>query len=180
MLKYLKCFSSWDNVTRNESESFDGLSAKSKESLPTANGESFVKELLLSTSNESICFGQHLNNFHRRNIGPLSLAHININPIRYKFNQLVYGVKGTVDVLMITETKLDDSFPTMQFNIERYHTFGLDRNKYGGEILLYVQDDIPSEFIPMNSTIESCFIELVWGKRNAVLIKLTVVSFRII
>ena len=62
---------------------------------------------------------------------------------------------------MITETKLDDSFPTMQFNIERYHTFGLDRNKYGGEILLYVQDDIPSEFIPMNSTIESCFIELV-------------------
>ena len=32
LLKYLKCFSSWD-VTRNESESSDGLSAKSKESL---------------------------------------------------------------------------------------------------------------------------------------------------
>ena len=63
---------------------------------------------------------------------------------------------------MITETKSDDSFPTMQFNIERYHTFGLDRNKYGGGILLYVRDDIPSKFIPMrNSTIESFFMKLV-------------------
>ena len=153
----------------------------SQRNLSTANGESFVKELQLSTSNEGICFGHHLNNFQRRNIGRLSLAHININSTRYKFNQLVYGVKGKVDFLMITETKSDDSFPTMQFNIERYHTFGLDRNKYGGGILLYVRDDIPSKFIPMrNSTIESFFMELVWGKRNAVLINLTVVSFRII
>ena len=45
---------------------------------------------------------------------------------------------------MITETKLDDSFPTMQFNIEGYHTFRLDRNEYGGGILIYVRDDIPS------------------------------------
>ena len=77
----------------------------------------------LSTSNEDICFGQHLSNLRRRNIGRLIFAHININSIRYKFDQLVYGVKGKVDVLMITETKLDDSFPTMQFNIEGYHTF---------------------------------------------------------
>ena len=76
-----------------------------------------------STSNEGICFGLHLNNLRRRNIGRLILAHININSIRYKFYQLVYGVKGKVDVLMITETKLDDSFPTMQFNTEGYHTF---------------------------------------------------------
>ena len=174
-------FPIWDNVARNESESSDRLSAKSKEPLSTANGESFVKELQLSTSNEGICFGQHLNNLHRRNIGRLILAHINVNSIRYKFDQLVYGVKGKVGVLMITETKLDYSFPTMQFNIERYHTLGLDRSKYGSGMLLYVRDNIPSKFIPMkNATIESFFIELVWGKRNAVLIKLTVVLFRII
>ena len=62
---------------------------------------------------------------------------------------------------MITETKLDDSFTTMQFNIEGYCTFRLDRNEYGGGILLYVQDEIPSKFIPMkNSTIECFFVEL--------------------
>ena len=86
---------------------------------------------------------------------------MNINSIRNKFEQLVYGVKGKVDALMITETKLDDSFPTMQFNIEGYYTFRLDRNEYGGGILLYVRDDIPYKFIPMmNSTIEAFFIEL--------------------
>ena len=100
-VKYLKGFSSLDNVTRNESESSDGLSTKSKESLSTANGESFFKEPQLSTSNEDICFGQHLNNLRRRNIGDLMLAHININSIRYKFDQLVYGVKR--NVLMITD-----------------------------------------------------------------------------
>ena len=132
------------NVTQNESESSAGLSTKSKESLVTANGESFFKEPQHSTSSEDIRFGQHVNNLRRRNIGRLILAHININSICYKFDQLVYGVKGKDDVLMITETKLDDSFPTIQFNIEGYHTFRLDRNEYGGGILIYVRDDIPS------------------------------------
>ena len=68
---------------------------------------------------------------------------------------------------MITETKLDDSFPTMQFNIEGYHTFRLDRNEYGGGILLYVRDDFPSKFIPMkNSTIKGFFIELNLSKKK--------------
>ena len=123
--------------------------------------KAFLESLNSSTSNEYICFGQLLNNPCRKNIGDLILAHININFIRCKFDQLVYGVKGNFDVLMITETKLDDSFPTMQFNIEGYYTFRLDRNEYGGGILLYVRDDIPSKFIPMkNSTIEGFFIEL--------------------
>ena len=55
--RYLKGFSSWVNVTRNESESFDSLSTKSKESFSTVNGESFFKESQLSTLNEDICFG---------------------------------------------------------------------------------------------------------------------------
>ena len=38
---------------------------------------------------------------------------------------------------MITETKLDDSFPTMQFNIEGYYTFRLDRNEYGERFYHY-------------------------------------------
>ena len=68
---------------------------------------------------------------------------------------------------MITETKLGDSFPTMQFNIEGYYTFRLDRNEYGGGILLCVQDDIPSKFISMkNSTIEGFFIELNLRKKK--------------
>ena len=118
----MKDFSSWINVTWNESEIFNSLSTKSKEFFSTVSGESFFKDPQLSDSNECTCFGQHFGHFIS--------AHININ----KFDQLVYDVKGKTDVLVITETKLDDSFPTMQFNIEGYYTFNLDWNEYTGRI----------------------------------------------
>ena len=61
---------------------------------------------------------------------------------------------------MIPETKLDESFPSMQFNIDKHNIFGSDRNAKGGGILIYVRDDIPCKLIPMrNSTIEGFFIE---------------------
>ena len=42
-----------------------------------------------------------------------------------------------IDILMITETKLDDSFSVSQFGIDGFSTpFRLDRNKNGGGILL--------------------------------------------
>ena len=46
---------------------------------------------------------------------------------------------------MITETKLDDSFPASQFFIQGFCTpFRLDRNKNGGGILLYIRSNITS------------------------------------
>ena len=43
------------------------------------------------------------------------------------------------DILMITET-MDDSFLVSQFEIDGFSTpFGLDRNKNGGGILLYIR-----------------------------------------
>ena len=68
---------------------------------------------------------------------------VSVNSICYKCDHLVDGIKGKVDVLMMTETKLDDYFSTMQFNIEGYYAFRQGRNEYGGGILLHVRDDIP-------------------------------------
>ena len=93
LVKYLKGFSSWVNFTRNESETYNGLSTKSMKSFSTVNSVSFFKKPLLSASNEDICLGQHLNNLHRKNIGHLFLAHININYICCKFGQLFDDVK---------------------------------------------------------------------------------------
>ena len=40
---------------------------------------------------------------------------------------------------MVAEIKLDDSFPGSQFNVESFSTpFRLDRNKNGGDIILFV------------------------------------------
>ena len=110
---------------------------------------------------DSISCSECLSNLRQRNLNRLLLAHININSIRNKFDQLVSSIKNNIDILMISETKIDNSFPTMQFHIEGYCIYRLDRNEYGGGILVYVREDIPSRFIPMpSSSIESFFIEL--------------------
>ena len=58
---------------------------------------------------------------------------------------------------MISETKIDNSFPTMQFHTDGYCIYGLDRNEYGSGILVYVREDIPSKLILMQLFSIECF-----------------------
>ena len=107
-------------------------------------------------------FGDYLSSLRKNNLNRLIFAHLNINSIRNKFDQLVNSIKGNIDILMISETKLDDSFPSMQFLIEGFGPpFRSDRNSHGGGILVYVREDIPCKLMPMkNCSIEGFFIEL--------------------
>ena len=104
----------------------------------------------------------NLLHFDKDNLNKLIFAHLNINSIRNKFELLSEQIKGNVDVLMISETKIDDSFPVGQFLIEGFCTpYRLDRNSKGGGILLYVREDIPSNLITVDiSPIESFYVEL--------------------
>ena len=45
-------------------------------------------------------------------------AQININSIRNKFQLLASQIINYVDVLLVSETKLDDSFPTAHFLLD--------------------------------------------------------------
>ena len=46
--------------------------------------------------------------------------------------------------MIISETKLDDSYPKSRFLIEGFaETFRLDRDKNGGDILINVRDFLP-------------------------------------
>ena len=75
----------------------------------------------------------------------ICIANYNINSLRYKFDQLVPIIQGSVDVLIITETKLDGTFPESQFTIEGYSPpYRLDRDVNGGGILVLVREDIPN------------------------------------
>ena len=68
------------------------------------------------------------------------IGHLNINSIRNKFDLMKTMLTHDIDILMITETKLDDSFPFSQFEIYGFSTpFRLDRNKNGGGILLFIR-----------------------------------------
>ena len=57
-------------------------------------------------------------------------------------------VQDKVDLLMISETKLDSSFPNTQFYVKSYSKpYRLDRNSKRGGIILYAREDIPSKLI---------------------------------
>ena len=48
-----------------------------------------------------------------------------------------------IDILMICENKIDDSFPTKRFIIEGYFTiYRLDRNDRGGGMMLIVKENL--------------------------------------
>ena len=74
-----------------------------------------------------------LNKIRLQNRKGLIIAYLNINSIRNKFEQLGFLVSKNVDVLIIAETKLDDTFPTGQFHLPGFKVpIRLDRNKNGG------------------------------------------------
>ena len=84
-----------------------------------------------------------LTNLRLRNIGHLTVRHLNINSIRNKFDPLKEIVSQNLDILMVAETKIDVSFPKEQLHIEGYtDPLWLDRNGEGGGLLVYAKSDI--------------------------------------
>ena len=70
----------------------------------------------------------------------LIAGQLNINCLRNKFDLLTYQIKDNIDILMITEIKLDESFSIQQFFINGFSgSFRLDRDRNGGGILLYIR-----------------------------------------
>ena len=61
-----------------------------------------------------------LNILHKHSSDRLMFVNLNINSINTKFDQMEFLMEGKVDILILTETKLDNSFPTNQFRIEGY------------------------------------------------------------
>ena len=70
---------------------------------------------------------------------------------------------------MISETKLDSTFPTNQFTIEGYAAqITFDRNGRGGGIVLYIREDIPPRLLKTSlpKDFEGFFVELNLRKKK--------------
>ena len=78
------------------------------------------------------------------------------------FELLLDQTKGNIDVLMISQTKIDDSFPLGNFLIGGFSKlYRLDRDSLGGGILLYVREDISSNLLEVETKpIEGFYIEI--------------------
>ena len=57
-------------------------------------------------------------------------------------------IKGNIDVLLVSETKNDESFTNGNFLIDGFSTpYRSDRNSNGGGLMLFVRKDIPSNLV---------------------------------
>ena len=92
-----------------------------------------------------------LNNIRQKHSNRLVIAQWNINSLRNKFASLATMIKDYVDLLLISETKIDSSFPTAQFHIDGYTIHRRDRDENGGGLLLYVREDVSSAFLKTDS-----------------------------
>ena len=69
---------------------------------------------------------------------------------------------------MISETKVDKSFPLGQFRINGFNApFRLDRNINGGGIMLFVREDIPAKLIASETPpVEGLYVEVKLRKQK--------------
>ena len=48
------------------------------------------------------------------------MRHLNVNSLRNKFDALKFIINRNLDIILFSETKLDDSFPSAQFMLKNF------------------------------------------------------------
>ena len=105
-----------------------------------------------------------LNKIRAKNNERIIIGHININSLENKFESLESLIKDKVDIIMVSETKIDASFPLAQFIIKGYSPpFRRDRDFHRGGLIIYIREDIPCKLLTLENLpndVESIFIEI--------------------
>ena len=108
------------------------------------------------------------------NVNNVIIGQLNINSLRNKFCFLKEIIHGKIDILVLTETKLDSTFPESQFCIPGYKIpYRRDRDGYGGGVMIYVRGDIPSDILlkhRVDDDLEAIFVEINLRKSKILLI----------
>ena len=95
----------------------------------------------------------------------INIGNININFLPAKFDHVKEVILKNLDILVITETKLDGTFPLGQFYVEGFTMpYSLDRNCNGRGVIIYVREDIPSKKHKLPQDVEGVFVELNFRK----------------
>ena len=115
-------------------------------------------------------FTDYLFNIRKHHSNKIIMAHININSLRNKFHMLTNSVSEYIDILMTSETTLNDTFPHTLHHLQGFsYPYRLDKDSHGGGILVYLRDNIPSNLVKLDQKFENFegfFIELELSKKN--------------
>ena len=89
-------------------------------------------------------------NFYMQCKNNCKIGLLNINSLRHKFYPIMQMLQNQYfDILMLQETKLDDSFPNAQFIIDGYVMHRLDHKLNSGGIIANVRCDIPQKKVDL-------------------------------
>ena len=97
----------------------------------------------------------------------LFFEHLNVNSVRNKSEALEFLIKDKLDVFLVSESKLDSSFPEAEFKIPGYRIFRQDRDEYGGGLIFFNNQNIPCKKIEtfhFTSSIEILTLDINLGK----------------
>ena len=107
---------------------------------------------------------------HRlQNAKNVTIGALNVNSLRNKIGAVQELITNNIDICLLSETKIDESFPNQQFNISNYKTFRRDRNKHGGGLLFYINENISCKLINdeiISSDIDMIMFEFLVKTRN--------------
>ena len=105
---------------------------------------------------------------------PALFSYLNLNSLRYKIIDIREVLcKGQLEIIPLSEAKLNSEFPDAQFKIDGYHfpPFWKDRDVNGKEWMIFVRNDIitrrPQDFEPKD--LECVCIELTLSKKKWVI-----------
>lgn len=114
-----------------------------------------------------------LGDLRLHNPNRIIIGQLNINSIRNKFGQLKFIMERNIDVFLVSETKLNPTFPDGQFFINGFsRPYRLDRSDRGGGVILFIREHIPSKIIELefDPQIEGIAIEINLKKRKWLLL----------
>lgn len=104
------------------------------------------------------------------------LIHLNINSIQNKFDELKEINKALkASLLILTETKIDCSYPNNQFKLTGYRIYRNDRAKGGGGVLAYVKTGIAVKRLKLSrdyKTLASIALDIEIGENNSIVLGL--------
>ena len=101
-----------------------------------------------------------------RSVNPKNVivGHLNVNSCRNKFELLKPLIYNAFDIFLVSETKIDSSFPNSQFRLARYRMFRHDRDAFGGGLCTPVKqlnshkDDNETLFLEINLRLKKWLI----------------------
>ena len=94
-------------------------------------------------------------------VNPHRIGQLVINSLRNRFEQLSTMISGNIDNFMMSESKLDETFPAAQFLLQGFSMpYRLDRNRNGD--MFYIREDTPSRLIKrkVRNNVEYFFVEI--------------------